>query len=218
VAFDTVEFAEDDELYNFKSLLNDERPRRAQPSSPSSTSTGSSEPTSLNVPLLKRGRSVRVDQFLDSLVGYPFWKTLELLSVLTSSFVRKRHSRHCTEERYMPYVSRSWVTLRLGQILSNSGRSVSSTNSPLKANVKCKVWRLILETRTYMIQALIYMVLSSTCFERCMTNAESYHSCQVRRLLTSSSCGCLTNSTSKMTATSSPAYCTSKTDGSQKAM
>jgi hypothetical protein len=77
VAFDTVEFAEDDELYNFEGLLNDEHPRRAQPSSPSSTSTRSSEPTSLNVPLLKRGRSVRVDQFLDSLVGYPSWETVQ---------------------------------------------------------------------------------------------------------------------------------------------
>ncbi|KAI4821466.1 hypothetical protein E4T44_10325 [Aureobasidium sp. EXF-8845] len=67
IAFDTVEFAEDDELYNFEGLLNDEPPRRAQPSSPSSTSTRSSDSTSLNVPLLKRGRSVRVDQFLDSL-------------------------------------------------------------------------------------------------------------------------------------------------------
>jgi hypothetical protein len=137
--------------------------------------------------------------------------------VLTRSFARTRHSRHCTEERYMPYVSSSWATLRLGQTLSNFGRSVSSTNSPLKANVRCKVWRPISETRTCMIQALTYMVLSSACFERCMTNAESYHSCQVRRVLTSS-CDCLTNSTSKMTATSSPVYCTSRTDGSQKAM
>lgn len=69
LAFDTVEFAEDDELYSFQGLMNDEHPRRAQPTSPSSTSTRSSGSTSLNVPLLKRGRSVRVDQFLDSFVG-----------------------------------------------------------------------------------------------------------------------------------------------------
>jgi hypothetical protein len=77
LAFDTVEFAEDDELYTFEGLLNNKHPSRRQPSSPSSTSTRSSEPTTLNVPLLKRGRSVRVDQFLDSLVGYTTGTTIQ---------------------------------------------------------------------------------------------------------------------------------------------
>ncbi|KAI4722139.1 hypothetical protein E4T48_01415 [Aureobasidium sp. EXF-10727] len=67
LAFDVVDFDDDDELYTLEGLMNGEHPCRAQHSSPSSTSMRQSERESLNVPLLKRGRSVRADQFLDSL-------------------------------------------------------------------------------------------------------------------------------------------------------
>ncbi|KAI5262183.1 hypothetical protein E4T47_09320 [Aureobasidium subglaciale] len=67
LAFDAVELAEDDEFYTCEGLMNNEHPCRAQPASPSSTSTRHSEPVTLKIPLLKRGRSVRADQFLDSL-------------------------------------------------------------------------------------------------------------------------------------------------------
>ncbi|KAG9560173.1 hypothetical protein KCU79_g7824, partial [Aureobasidium melanogenum] len=66
-AFEVVEFAEDDELYTFDGLMNERHPCRAQTPSPSSTPTRSAELRTQNVPLLKRGRSVRADQFLDSL-------------------------------------------------------------------------------------------------------------------------------------------------------
>lgn len=69
-AFEVVEFAEDDELYTFDGLMNERHPCRAQTPSPSSTPTRSAELRTQNVPLLKRGRSVRADQFLDSLVRY----------------------------------------------------------------------------------------------------------------------------------------------------
>ncbi|KAK6007076.1 hypothetical protein QM012_006084 [Aureobasidium pullulans] len=67
LAFEVVEFAEDDELYTFEGLMNNKHPCRAQPPSPSSTSTRSSEVKTLEAPLLRRGRSIRADQFLDSL-------------------------------------------------------------------------------------------------------------------------------------------------------
>ncbi|KAI5248359.1 hypothetical protein E4T42_05692, partial [Aureobasidium subglaciale] len=67
LAFDAVELAEDDEFYTCEGLMNNKHPCRAQPASPSSTSTRHSEPATLKIPLLKRGRSVRADQFLDSL-------------------------------------------------------------------------------------------------------------------------------------------------------
>lgn len=70
MAFEVVELAEDDELYTLNGLMNNKHPRQAQPSSPSSTSTRSSETKTLETPLLKRGRSIRADQFLDSLVRH----------------------------------------------------------------------------------------------------------------------------------------------------
>ncbi|KEQ67592.1 uncharacterized protein M437DRAFT_38233 [Aureobasidium melanogenum CBS 110374] len=67
LAFDVVELAEDDEFYTFENLMNGKHPRREQPPSPSSTSARSSEPKIPKIPLLKRGRSIRADQFLDAL-------------------------------------------------------------------------------------------------------------------------------------------------------
>ncbi|KAH0366637.1 hypothetical protein KCU65_g5274, partial [Aureobasidium melanogenum] len=66
-AFDVVELAEDNEFYTFENLMNGKHSRREQPPSPSSTSTRSSEPKTPKIPLLKRGRSIRADQFLESL-------------------------------------------------------------------------------------------------------------------------------------------------------
>lgn len=68
LAFDEAELA-DDELYTVEGLINGEHHSRAKASSPSNASTRSSEPTRLKVPLLKRGRSDRADQFIESLVG-----------------------------------------------------------------------------------------------------------------------------------------------------
>jgi hypothetical protein len=116
----------------------------------------------------------------------------------------------------MHYVFRSWATLRLSQTLSSFGRSASSTNNPLKANVRCRVLRLILETRTCTIRVLTSMVPLLVYSEGCMTSVASYHSCQVRRLPSLSSY--LADSTSKMTVTFNPVYCTSRTDGSQRAI
>ncbi|THX03945.1 hypothetical protein D6D18_03640 [Aureobasidium pullulans] len=66
LAFDEAELA-DDELYTVEGLINGEHHSRAKASSPSNTSTRSSESTRLKVPLLKRGRSDRADQFIESL-------------------------------------------------------------------------------------------------------------------------------------------------------
>ncbi|THV93904.1 hypothetical protein D6D26_07996 [Aureobasidium pullulans] len=66
LAFDEAELA-DDERYTVEGLINGEHHSRAKASSPSNTSTRSSEPTRLKVPLLKRGRSDRADQFIESL-------------------------------------------------------------------------------------------------------------------------------------------------------
>lgn len=70
LAFDVVELAEDDEFYTFENLMNGKHPRREQPPSPSSTSARPSEPKTPKIPLLKRGRSIRADQFLDALVRH----------------------------------------------------------------------------------------------------------------------------------------------------